>query len=174
MEEVRHAMKCIDCGRSPVEIRRENHRYVECGLESVTIVNAEVRHCPECGENEYVIPDIEGLHACIANVIASKPEQLVPKEIRFLRKYLGLSTKDFAAKIGVRPETVSRWERVEDSKPMDVPTERFLRLMVFHERPADHYPRARLEDTAVRSAAACKMRIAPGAKGWEPREARAG
>jgi len=166
-------MKCINCARAPVESRRENHRYVECGLESITIVNMEVRYCPECGENEYVIPDIEGLHTCIASAVASKPEQLVPQEIRFLRKYLGLSTKDFAAKIGVSPETVSRWERVDEPKSMGVPTERLLRLMVFNERPADHYPRARLEDTAVKDPAPSKMRVSPGADGWESRDVRA-
>lgn len=160
-------MKCIECGRGPVEVRRENHRYTECGLENVLLMKIEVRHCEACGESEYVTPDIEGLHTLIANIVASKAEQLLPTEVRFLRKYLGHSQKDFAAKIGVRPETVNRWEREDDPQVMDVPTERFLRLMVFHEKPANHYPRAKLEETALKKPASHKLRIHTSSKGWE-------
>lgn len=160
-------MKCVSCGKTAVQTRRENHRYSECGLDNVTLVSIEVRHCDDCGETEYVTPDVEGLHACIAHVVASKPERLLPLEIRFLRKYLGHSAKDFATKIGVRAETVSRWEAAGEPQVMDVPTERLLRLMVFYEKPATHYAKARLEDTAVKEPAARKMRLAPGKRGWE-------
>lgn len=159
-------MKCVACGKGPVEVRRENHRYTECGLDMITLVNLEVRHCKECGETEYVTPDVEGLHALIANIVASKAERLLPQEIRFLRKYLGHSTKDFALKIGVRPETVSRWESVQEPQHMDVPAERFLRLMVFMEKPADHYPRAKIEDTALKDPAARKVKLSTGRDGW--------
>lgn len=40
--------------------------------------------------------------------IARSPERLGPAEIRFLRKYVGYSGKDFARFVGVTPETVSR------------------------------------------------------------------
>ena len=160
-------MNCVECGKGPVEVRRENHRYVECGLDTVTLQNLEVRHCRECGETEWVTPDVEGLHALIANVVASKPERLLPQEIKFLRKYLGHSSKNFSQTIGVRSETVSRWESADDPQQMDLSTERFLRLMVFHERPANHYPQARLEDTAVKHSAARKFRFTAGPTGWK-------
>jgi putative zinc finger/helix-turn-helix YgiT family protein len=160
-------MNCIACGKGPVETRRESHRYSECGLDTVTLQDIEVRHCRDCGETEWVTPDVEGLHALIASVVASKPERLLPQEIRYLRKYLGHNSKEFSRKIGVRSETVSRWESVEDSQQMDLSTERFLRLMVFHERPASHYPQARLEDTAVKHSAPRKLRFASGPNGWQ-------
>jgi hypothetical protein len=49
---------------------------------------------------------------------------------------------------------------------MDLSTERFLRLMVFHERPVNHDPQVKLEDTAVKHSAARKFRFTSGPDGW--------
>jgi DNA-binding transcriptional regulator YiaG len=42
--------------------------------------------------------------------LVEKPKALAPEEIRFLRKRLGKKQSDFAREIGVRVETLSRFE----------------------------------------------------------------
>jgi putative zinc finger/helix-turn-helix YgiT family protein len=161
-------MKCAECGKGPVEIRRENHKYVECGLDYVTLLNIEVRHCPECGQNEYVIPNIEALHRALATAIAEKQARLVPLEIRFLRKYLGYASKEFADAIGVAPATVSRWE---GGATMTIGYERFLRMMVLNQKPVSYYPADRVEELGSKQAAPSKLRATAKNNGWEARAA---
>ena len=167
-------MTCGECGKRPVTVRRENHRYTQCGLDYVTLMGIEVRHCPECGQTEYVIPNIEQLHRVIAQVVAKKPEQLVPHEVRFLRKYLGLSSSAFAKAMGVRPETISRWEKTDAVRPMPSGLERLLRLMVLNQRPAAYYPPEQVAELATKQPAASRVKVASVRGGWHAEgEARA-
>jgi putative zinc finger/helix-turn-helix YgiT family protein len=132
-------MKCVNCGGS-MKTERRAHRYTESGLSNVTLLNVEVRTCPACGEQEIVIPHIEDLHRLIARAVMVKPSTLSPDEIRFLRKWLGFSSTDFALAMGVRPETVSRWESKSTRQPMAATAERLLRLMVANQEPVEKYP----------------------------------
>jgi YgiT-type zinc finger domain-containing protein len=95
-------MKCESCG-AQMKVGRENYRYAESGLDTITLVDIEVRRCPECGEYEVSVPRIEELHCLIAQQVALKRARLTPQEIRFLRKYLGFSGVDFR-----RPSTSRR------------------------------------------------------------------
>jgi putative zinc finger/helix-turn-helix YgiT family protein len=133
------AMKCVQCG-APLATARGVHRYTESGLSNVTLVNVEIRTCAACGEREVVIPKIEHLHRMIARTISERPAPLTPETIRFLRTWLGLSTPDFAVYMGVRPETVSRWESKEAGYAMPPTPEHLLRLMVANHEPVTHYP----------------------------------
>jgi len=82
LEEVMNS-KCMICG-TRMRSTRQTRRY-ECGLRGVTLVDIEVLECPECGEDEVVIPKIAELHACLATVVASNSRPLGPREIRFLQ-----------------------------------------------------------------------------------------
>ena len=130
-------MTCSVCG-GRLKSRRENHRYTESGLTRVTLINVEVRTCPTCGERELVIPRIEELHRVVAHAISARPGKLVPNEIRFLRTYLGWSGVDFARYMGVKAETVSRWEH--GTQDMGLVADRLLRLFVANQKPVTHYP----------------------------------
>jgi DNA-binding transcriptional regulator YiaG len=88
------------------------------------------------------IPRLEELHRVLAFAIATHPSKLSGSEIRFLRKYLGWSGKDFATTIGVAAETVSRWEN--DKERIGLVPERLLRVMVFRLKPVEEYPTERL------------------------------
>jgi DNA-binding transcriptional regulator YiaG len=77
------------------------------------------------------------LHAAIASALVRKPAPLAPAEIRFLRKRLGYSQADFAKRMGVASESVSRWET--GSVPMKATAEHLLRLMVVFEAPIPNY-----------------------------------
>jgi len=105
----------------------------------VVLENVEVRRCSSCGDEEVVIPNIEGLHKAIAGLLAEKPAKLSPQEVRFLRTYLGYSSVDFARVMGVTAETVSRWERVDQPHSMGETAERFLRYMAVCCCPISDY-----------------------------------
>lgn len=118
-------------------VRRENTRYDACGLPNVTLQDVEVRRCPACGETEIAIPSLESLHRSLALALIRKPSRLVAAEIRFLRKHLGWSGADFAARMGSAPETVSRWET--GATPMGPAADRLLRVMVATTSPRADY-----------------------------------
>ncbi len=156
--------KCRQCG-AKMQSRRENRKY-DCGLDNVTLVGVRVYHCAHCGEEEIEIPAVLDLHRVMAFMIAEKSVKLTPKEIRYLRTYLGLSGAEFARRMGVSSEAVSKWERVDKPLGMKTATERLLRLMVLHERSTDTYSLDRLAETAVRPPKSLTIRAKSARKGW--------
>jgi len=130
-------MKCLNCG-SPLEVREGEHRYAENDGLNVTLQGVKVTHCSRCGEEGVAIPMISQLNGILAKAIAQRPQRLGPGEIRYLRKYLGWSGKDFAVHMGVTPETVSRWEN--GARPMGSTAEILLRLSAIALHPVDEYP----------------------------------
>jgi putative zinc finger/helix-turn-helix YgiT family protein len=98
------------------------------GLSGIILHDITVVSCPRCGYSELAVPAIEELRHAIARAIVAKRQRLMPREIRFLRKQLGLSGIDLATHLGATPESVSRWEH--GRTPMGVTADRLLRLMV--------------------------------------------
>lgn len=132
-------MKCINCGGA-MKSATGTHRYTESGLPNVTLVGVELRTCPNCGEREVSIPRVETLHRMIARAIIKSQAVISPEEIRYLRKWLGYSSADFALVMGVRPETVSRWENKDAAFPMATTADKLLRVLVATREPVDKYP----------------------------------
>jgi len=156
--------KCRQCG-TKMGSRRENRKY-ECGLDNVTLLDVRVFHCPNCGEEELEVPAVLELHRAIAFAVAEKPAKLTPREIRYLRTYLGLSGAEFARRMGVSSEAVSKWERVDRPLGMKTSAERLLRLMVLHGKPADTFRLEQLEETAVQPPKSLVIRAKNARKGW--------
>jgi putative zinc finger/helix-turn-helix YgiT family protein len=103
-------MKCPTCREAALTEKKANHLYKESGLSNVVLVNVTVQDCPKCGEHMVLIPRLEELHRVIAKHIVEKSARLTGEEVRFLRKQLGVTAKNFAATIGVDPTTLSAWE----------------------------------------------------------------
>jgi putative zinc finger/helix-turn-helix YgiT family protein len=162
MEE--EAMKCMQCGGSMTS--RQETRRSYAGLEGVIVEGVQVRHCPDCGEEEINYSNVEQLHAQLALQLARKEAGLTPREIRFLRTYLGMSGTDLARRMGVTKETVSRWERVDKPLAMGPMAERLLRLMAVREQPVTEYPLERLEHVATTEATPLRVRLKPKKQGW--------
>lgn len=159
-------MKCAECG-TLMTSTRENYKYVESGLPYVTLEGIEIRSCPKCGEREVVIPKVEQLHRLMAMALINKKARLIPQEIRFLRKYLGWSSGDFAEHMGVTPSTVSKWERVDEPQPMGPIADRLLRMAVAHGQPVEEYPLEQLTEVAEEDAAPARLGLRSSKKGWE-------
>ncbi|OGQ23781.1 MAG: hypothetical protein A2138_25920, partial [Deltaproteobacteria bacterium RBG_16_71_12] len=100
---------------------------------------ADIYTCQGCGERYEGFSRVEELTREIAHNISRRVERLQPLEIRFLRKYLGYSGKDFAAFLGVAPETVSRWENADNAMQMQLSTEKLIRMMALSEKPLSEY-----------------------------------
>ncbi|OGQ09568.1 MAG: hypothetical protein A2138_06335 [Deltaproteobacteria bacterium RBG_16_71_12] len=108
-------------------------------FNDVANVDANVYTCQSCGERYQGFSRVEELTREVAHNIARRAERLQPLEIRFLRKYLGYSGKDFAGFLGVAPETISRWENSEHPMQMQLSTEKLIRMMAMSEKPVSEY-----------------------------------
>lgn len=151
--------RCLACGSTMSAPKKETRKY-DCGLDNnVQLIDVEVRHCPKCGEEDVGIREIEALNCQIAAKLIMKEAALIPEEIRFLRTYLGLSSKVLAAAMGVTAETVSRWERVDAPLAMKKSMERFLRLMVANEKPVGDYRLGEMSESANSSRSPLKLKV---------------
>ena len=156
-------MKCIECGAA-MKVTRETRRDTLSGLPNVILVKVEVRRCLSCGAEEVALPRVEGLHRSLADFIVRKPGRLAGAEVRFLRKYLGWSSGDFAKHMGVSREAVSRWENGHDK--IGGLADRLLRLFVAHCAPIEDYGIDELQVADQGRDAPLKIRAKPARKGW--------
>ena len=132
-------MTCVRCGGS-MKTSRGTHRYTEAGLSNVTLLDVELRRCSRCGEQELVTPRVDDLHRAIARTLSRQIAPLMPEAVRFLRKWLGLTSHQLARVMGVSRETVCRWERVEAPCRLTPPADRLLKLVAAQHARADPYP----------------------------------
>jgi putative zinc finger/helix-turn-helix YgiT family protein len=117
--------KCSNCGKE-ARIIRDNYRFDQVGLP-LLLKDVELVKCDECGNVDPVIPNLSGLMHAIALAVISHPASLEGDEIRFLRKYLGLSTEEFSHLVHISKETLSRWENGQE---VGAQSDRLIRLLV--------------------------------------------
>lgn len=108
MTETQPTRRCTDCGEPQREERRATD-YPESGLLNVQLVNVPVWVCRN-GHEELEIPAVTQLHDLLAQMVIRKPAALTAAEIRFLRRRIGIQSKEFAQRIGLTPVTLSRFE----------------------------------------------------------------
>ena len=119
-----HTATCSECG-APMEGRKGEHHYVECGLTSVYLRDVVIYRCSKCSAVEPEIPAAGALHRLIGMSLAKKKKLLTGSEIRFLRKSCGYSASEFAEILGSSSSVVSRWEKNGCGKE----TDRFVRML---------------------------------------------
>jgi DNA-binding transcriptional regulator YiaG len=86
------------------------YRFEKCGLDNVCLVGIELHTCPRCKAVYPIIPRIQELHMAIASILIDKPVPLIGQEIRYLRRWMGVLSQDFAALLGFGPEHLSKVE----------------------------------------------------------------
>jgi DNA-binding transcriptional regulator YiaG len=118
-------MKCTECGNAMTKSVGD-HVYRESGMDHVILRNTTTYTCESCGAKRVQIIAMAQLHRAIASALAHKPARLIPSEVRFLRDYLELTNKGFAALMGVTEHQASRWTSTD---VMGVPAEHFLRML---------------------------------------------
>jgi putative zinc finger/helix-turn-helix YgiT family protein len=123
-------MICPECSKKMKKIKGRHH-YKESGLDNVVLVNIPFYFC-KCGKKFPIIPNILNLHSLISALIIKNPEPLNGKELRFLRKEIGLKAKDFARLLGVSKVTVSRWEN--DNESIGITSDKLIRLIFIQKK----------------------------------------
>lgn len=108
----------------------ERHEESGLGLPYPVIVMNAAQELVE--DNEVIgvrVPDLEGLARSVAVTRALCPLALAGAEIRFMRRVLNMTQKQFAEALEIgTPETVSRWEH--SAKGMGGYTEKLIRALV--------------------------------------------
>jgi len=103
--------------------------YVLGGLPRIGLSGIVVYRCVECGVDLPVIPKPGQLHRALADFFVRKPGLLAGDELRFLRKYAGLSAQTFAARLGINPSHLSRVETGKHAS-LHASTDRLARAIV--------------------------------------------
>jgi putative zinc finger/helix-turn-helix YgiT family protein len=111
------------------------YRYEWSGLSHVRLVGIPVHECPNCGSIHPVIPHIDDLHHAISGVLVAKPGILTGREIRFLRKHAGFSSRDFAELLRVSNVHLSRVEN--EHRPVSRQIDKLARVLVAASQDAD-------------------------------------
>jgi DNA-binding transcriptional regulator YiaG len=117
--------ECSNCG-AQARIIRGDYLWRDVDLP-VTLRNVEQIQCEKCGNVDVVIPRLAQLMRTIALAVIHKPYRLRGEEVRFLRKYLGMTGADFSALLKVDKTTLSKWENNED--PVGEQSDRLIRMV---------------------------------------------
>jgi putative zinc finger/helix-turn-helix YgiT family protein len=105
--------ECSACGAA-AETVRGDYRYAESGLKNVILRGVELIRCQSCGNEAPVIARMSDLHRALALAVASQPFRLQGEDVRFLRKYLGMTQDAFASLLHIHKSNLSKWENNED------------------------------------------------------------
>ena len=112
---------------------RGDYLFVESGLDNVTLRGVELLKCDKCGTVAPILPKLNQLMRVIASALVLKPSELAGNEIRFLRKYAGLTGEQFGKKLGLSKEHVSRIEN--EKYPVGPQTDRLIRYVALSTDP---------------------------------------
>jgi DNA-binding transcriptional regulator YiaG len=154
-------MSCDNCQSDKVATRiLPEYRTDALGLTNVTLIGiAQELYCRYCGERLGVsYPNLEGVLAALALARAQNPQKFGGAEVRFMRKTLKWTARELAARLGVREETISRWEH--DREPIGSGSEKLLRLMAV-ELLAENAPAVQPDRRGI----LVNMRIKPAIPG---------
>jgi transcriptional regulator with XRE-family HTH domain len=92
---------------------RGDHLYVESGLDNVLLHGIPIFEC-EKGHRLPTIPNLSSLHDAIAQALVEKQARLAGREVRFLRKHMGLKAVELARLLGLTKQRISQLENERD------------------------------------------------------------
>jgi len=123
-------MKCPNC-KNKMNCTQSDYHYTESGLNNIYLSGIEIYHC-SCGEEIISLPTVNQLHDLIAIDLIKQKHRLNGRELRFLRKNMGLTAKKLGGYLGIDNATISRWEK--GSQPISSPHDRLFRLLYLNMR----------------------------------------
>lgn len=131
-------MLCLECGSCTRARRRQKYHYTESGLRNLWLRDITILVCPRCKTEYPEIPNIRRVHQWVADQVAQAPHPLIGEEFRFLRKQMRLSTIDLAEVMGVKRESISKWEN--NREPIGPQSDRLIRLIYMVWSRAEEQP----------------------------------
>jgi DNA-binding transcriptional regulator YiaG len=117
---------CSNCGGATT-VASGSYAFKESGLSNVTLDGVDLITCSGCGNVDPVIPDVNDLMQALAWHLCTQPYRLKGEDVRFLRKYLGMTGVQFSRLIGVDNTTLSKWETGDD--PIGPANDRLIRSL---------------------------------------------
>ena len=106
---------------------RKPYHFVGSGLPNVYLVGVEYELDREADEQRAAIPRLPDLLTWIAVTLLCKEAPLTGEELRFLRKRVGKSSKDFAHLLGLTSE---QYSRIENGLRLTPSNDKLVRLLV--------------------------------------------
>ena len=103
-------MQCPTCKKD--RLRPWKGMITRMGVE----IEAAGRQCGSCGETIFEGDEVQRHEREIAAALVARGVRTAA-EFKFVRKMAGFRANEIAELLGVRPETVSRWERGEAEIP---------------------------------------------------------
>ncbi len=119
-------LNCLECN-GPLRLVRKDYRFVESGLDNVILKDLEVLVCDQCKTETPRLPRLNDLMRTLAVALITKPYALEGQDVRFLRKFLGLTNEGFAAILNVDKSHLSRVEN--GATPVSATADRLIRLI---------------------------------------------
>ena len=119
-------LNCLECG-GPLHLVRKDYRFTESGLDNVILKDLEVLVCDQCKSEIPRLPRLNDLMRTLAAALIAKPYPLEGQDVRFLRKFLGLTNEAFAAILNVDKSHLSRVKN--GATPVSAIADRLIRLI---------------------------------------------
>jgi len=104
----KYPVRCVECGKTglrPAVIHREVKKNHDGRVYLLAIDDLPVNRCGDCGEVFYTTDSDDRINAALREQLGL----LSPEQIRANLESLRLSQKKAAERLGVAPETLSRW-----------------------------------------------------------------
>ena len=100
--------------------------YKTCGLGNIWLLSGYKTHETKYGTS-FSYEDIDELYRTITIELCINDWKMSPEIIRFLRKRLGCSQKEFGREFGCTSQAVAKWEKGTSGIPLSV--DRLVRLL---------------------------------------------
>jgi len=101
-------------------------RYTGCGLDDIWLISGYTVEEHD-GEQAVTIRNLEGLHKAIGESLIQRKKILSSKEVRFLRRQIGITQSEMARLVGCDAQQIARYEKGENKMPG--PTDRLVRML---------------------------------------------
>lgn len=160
-------MKCSMCdNKKALKAQTKRIKFDSCGLDNVTLEGVACYTCDQCGETYEEIPRPQDLMTAIARALVFKEGLLTPKEVVFLRKYLGYSRTQLSSLLSYSYETLNRIEKDSAQNPVAERFDRTMRVLVCGRLHCSDYEL--LDAIEHRKLSNVKrMVLSPNKNGWE-------
>ena len=117
-------MNCFECNNIAEIKKYKIYLYTDISLENIQLLNAEVLDCSACREESLLLKAPLKIHKAIGLAVVLQPARLSGADIRFLRRNLGYSLKDWAKRLGIPEGTYTKYET---SRNLTNQTDMFIR-----------------------------------------------
>ncbi len=118
---------CVECGAA-MRSEKVEFKFTITPRWAVTIADSELYTCPRCGSHEGGVVKAAALERKIAAEVLVKDSPLAPDEVKFLVESFDWTKRQVAARLGIAPETLSRYE--QGAYRISPAVDRLLRVMV--------------------------------------------